>query len=71
MDNHIIERKAVVKFLRIFLDDTLSWSPHITQLCTKLSQDNALLKMASHFFNNLQLIVASLLLFYSHLIYSI
>ena len=49
MDNHVIERKTVVKFLGIFLNEILPWLPHITQLCTKLSHDIALLKMASHF----------------------
>ena len=65
MDNHIIKRKAVVKFLGIFLEDTLSRSLHITQLYTKLSHDIALLKMLLHFLptDSLLLLYYSLFLF--------
>jgi hypothetical protein len=53
------------------LDDTLSWSPHIDQLCIKLSHDIALLKIASFYLPQNCLLSLYYALFYSHLTYGI
>ncbi len=70
-DNHILERKSYVKFVGLLIDDTLSWSPQIDQLCTKLSHDIALLKTAAYYLPQECLLSLYYALFYSHLIYGI
>ena len=47
LDNNILERKNDIKFLGLILYYKLSWSEHINLLYKKLSQDIALLKLAS------------------------
>ena len=37
-DNKCITRKSRVKFLGVFLDETLTWKPHISHVCEKISK---------------------------------
>ena len=39
-----------VKYLGLYLDETLSWSVHINQLSKKLGRSNGILSKVRHFF---------------------
>ena len=38
LDNKCITRKTRVKFLGVFLDENLTWKPHINHVCKKISK---------------------------------
>ena len=38
LDNKCITRKSRVKFLGVFLDENLTWKPHINHVCKKISK---------------------------------
>ena len=71
LDNNILERKNDIKFLGLILDYKLSWSEHINLLYKKLSQDIALLKLASYSLPQESLLSLYYAFFYSHIIYGI
>ena len=38
LDNKCITRKSRVKFQGVFLDENLTWKPHISHVCKKISK---------------------------------
>ena len=40
MDNVVIERENVTKFLGVLIDENLSWKQHINDVSTKISKKN-------------------------------
>ena len=49
IDDNILQRKRNVKYLGIYLDNNLTWKPHIEYLCTKLSAARYLLIKLRHY----------------------
>ena len=43
MLNRPIERKKIVKFLGVYIDENLHWTHHINTLCTKISKNTGIL----------------------------
>jgi len=49
LGEHIIEQVKQIKYLRVILDDRLSWKPHIQHVCSKVSTNSwALLKLRNY-----------------------
>ena len=54
-DNEKIEKVSKQKLLGIFIDENLTWTPHINHLCTLISSKISLLKQLSSYVpNNIQ-----------------
>ena len=58
-----------VKYLGIFIDDTLSWSKQIRELGLKLSKANGILSKLRHYVPQSTLISVYYAIFYSHMNY--
>jgi hypothetical protein len=71
LNNYFIERKTYVKFLGLVLDDKLNWHEHVNGLCTKLSHDIAMLKVAKYCFTKSCLNTLYYAFFYSHITYAL
>ena len=52
INNEIIKRKYHVKFLGVFIDDTLSWKKHINMVEEKMSKNIGVISRARKYLNN-------------------
>ena len=71
LNNNVIERKTSVKFLGVIIDDKINWKEHVNSLCTKLSHDVAMLKVAKYCFPKSCLLTLYFAFFYAHLCYAL
>ena len=53
MDNIVIERENVTKFLGVLTDENLSWKQHINDVSTKISKSIGILYKSRGIVNNL------------------
>ena len=63
MNNYEIKRAESIKFLRVLLDESLSWKPHIKYIENKIAKNIGLLFKAKSFLNKQSL----LSLYYSYI----
>ena len=49
IDNHQIDTVSSHKLLRVYIDETLSWNPHIDYLCSVITSRITLLKQLSFY----------------------
>ncbi len=61
LNETIVEEKEVTKYLGVFIDNKLTWKPHIEHVKTKLSKGNGMISKIRYYVNDLCL----LNLFYS------
>ena len=67
-----IERKSVVKFLGIHIDEFLNWDTHITSLSVTLSKSLYIISKAKQLFKNKKiLLMLYYAIFHSHVCYGI
>ena len=51
MDNILIQRENVTKFLGVLIDENLSWKPQISSVCTKISKSVGIIYKTRHLLN--------------------
>ena len=71
IDDNILQKKRNVKYLGVYLDNNLTWKPHIEYLCTKLSAASYLLIKLRHYVDLKTLIAVYNSIVYSYIQYSI
>jgi hypothetical protein len=71
LENSIVKRVYLIKFLGLHLDDKFSWSGHICELITKLSKSVGLLRVASKCLPRNVLLSIFFALFYIQVSYGI
>uniref|UniRef100_A0A8C7XUM2 Reverse transcriptase domain-containing protein n=1 Tax=Oryzias sinensis TaxID=183150 RepID=A0A8C7XUM2_9TELE len=52
INNVLIERVTEIKFLGVFIDDKLSWKPHIRHIQTKVSKSISIVNKSKHILGN-------------------
>ena len=71
INDNKLQKKRNVKYLGVYLDNNLTWKPHIEYLCTKLFAGSSLLIKLRHYVDLKTLIAVYNSIVYSYIRYSI
>ena len=52
---NVLQGKQIIKFLGVFLDETMSFNHHISYICTKIAQNNGIISKLRHYLILLQM----------------
>ena len=64
INNNAIKREKVTKFLCVFLDQNISWKPHIDRICSKLCKSIGMIYKARQTVSKNSCIFLSLIITY-------
>ena len=52
---NVLQRKQKIKYLAVLLDETMSFTHHISYICTRIARNNGIMSKLRNYLNPLQM----------------